>query len=571
MGVDGLLSLAPGTTLGRYQLLCPIAKGGMAVVWAARLKGQRGFTKLVAIKTTLPHLETVEFERLFLDEAHLAARVDHPNVCHLFELGEERGILYMVMEWIHGDSLMNLLRAAGQTEALSPTVGARILADACAGLHAAHELRSDEGSSLNVVHRDVSPHNVLITSEGHVKIADFGVARTSNQMHKTKTGDVKGKVAYVAPEHLRGNPFDRRSDIFSLGCVLFEATTGARAFDAEHEANIFFKILESAYPRPGDLVPDYPEGLEAILACALANDPELRFPTAQAMGDALEEWLRAQAVLGGHATTSADVAAIMHARLGDTLEARRGMIREATEAIAEVAPPPQPGAVSGTRQGLGPADLPPSPDDSPRLEAPTPNRRSRPSLPGPDTTRSPGAESLAAMKPERPPAVVLAPPGPPARGPLFWVGVFLTAGVTAAMLGVALARARPADPITAQPQLTNAEHPIPTAPVSAVPVNFPDAPTASSVLAPTTPTTAAAPPLPPIGTNPDTPTAPPSAARPPPQAPAATPAPAVSHANPRGNTASPHSGHQDPPGNPYLRGARPPTPPPPSPRNPYLR
>src|SRR5579872_6472081 len=196
--------LGPGARLGRYELLLPIAYGGMARVWAARQHGQRGFSKTVAIKTILPHLaHNPEFEKMFLDEARIAAGVHHPNVTEIYDLGEEGRVLYLAMEWVNGDSLVHLLRGMqGKTsQPIEPRIAARIIADACAGLHAAHELTDDDGRLLNVVHRDVSPHNILVSLEGTVKMTDFGVAKALGQTHQeTAAGQVKGKVAYMAPE-----------------------------------------------------------------------------------------------------------------------------------------------------------------------------------------------------------------------------------------------------------------------------------------------------------------------------------------------------------------------------------
>lgn len=209
-------SLRPGTRLGRYELLVPIARGGMARVWAARQHGQRGFQKLVAIKTILPHLaEEPEFERMFLDEARIASGVHHPNVCEIYELGEDKRTLYLAMEWVNGDSLSRVLRASGKTEAFDARVVARIVADACAGVHAAHELADDDGQPLGVVHRDMSPHNVLLTADGVTKVCDFGVAKALGQLHEqTSAGQLKGKISYMSPEQVTGAPIDRRSDVF---------------------------------------------------------------------------------------------------------------------------------------------------------------------------------------------------------------------------------------------------------------------------------------------------------------------------------------------------------------------
>jgi serine/threonine-protein kinase len=361
-------SLAPGARLGRYQLLLPIAYGGMARVWAARLHGQRGFSKLVAIKTILPHLaHSVEFERMFLDEARIAAGVHHPNVTDIYELGEEGHVLYLAMEWVNGDSLVHLVRGlhtravdarvaaerseakrAGleeapharkraepnANEAIGPRLAARIAADACAGLHAAHELTGNDGRPLHVVHRDVSPHNILVSLEGTVKVTDFGVAKAYGQLHQTTTaGQIKGKVSYIAPEILVGAPFDHRSDIFAMGCVLYEVTTGVQAFRGVNDVQIMHAVLRGAYAPAPAVVRGFPTDLAAIIDRAMAPEPRQRFPTAEAMRVALEEWL----ARAGPIVTPSQVGAAVRARLGPHLEKRREQVR-AVMTAAELDP-----------------------------------------------------------------------------------------------------------------------------------------------------------------------------------------------------------------------------------------
>ncbi|MCW5836479.1 MAG: serine/threonine protein kinase, partial [Labilithrix sp.] len=323
--------LRPGTRLGRYELLVPIARGGMARVWAARQHGQRGFQKLVAIKTILPHLaEEPEFERMFLDEARIASGVHHPNVCEIYELGDDQRTLYLAMEWVSGDSLSRLLRANGKTEALDARVVARIVADACAGVHAAHELTDDDGRPLNVVHRDLSPHNVLLTADGVAKVCDFGVAKALGQLHEqTSAGQLKGKISYMAPEQVTGAAVDRRSDVFSLGCLLYEATTGVRPFKGEQDHMIMHAILNGELAPPTSFLRSYPPDLERIVLRALAHQPILRYPTAERMRFALEEFLAK-----GQLVTQSNVAQAVRSRLGEQLERRKERIKQASS-IAE--------------------------------------------------------------------------------------------------------------------------------------------------------------------------------------------------------------------------------------------
>jgi len=301
----------------------------MARVWAARLHGQRGFQKLVAIKTILPHLaEEPEFERMFLDEARIASGVHHPNVCEIYELGEEKRTLYLVMEWVSGDSLSRVLRSTGKTEAIDARVVARIIADACAGLHVAHELTDEDGRALGVVHRDLSPHNILLSADGNAKVADFGVAKALGQLHEaTSAGQLKGKIAYMAPEQVTGSAIDRRSDVFSLGCVLYEATTGQRPFRGDGDHQVMHAVLKGDYAPPSSLMRGYPQELERIVTRALSPQPILRYPTAERMRFALEEF-----VARGQLVTQSNVAQVVRARIGEQLDRRKDRIRQASSA-----------------------------------------------------------------------------------------------------------------------------------------------------------------------------------------------------------------------------------------------
>jgi hypothetical protein len=330
-------SLQRGTCLGRYELLVPIAVGGMARVWAARLHGQRGFTKLVAIKTVLPHLASdPEFERMLVDEARIASGVRHPNVCEIYDLGDERNVVYIAMEWVYGDSLSHLIKAGGSASVagsgLDPRIVARIVSDAAAGLHAAHNLVDDDGNALQVVHRDVSPHNLLISLDGNVKVTDFGVAKAVGASHQaTVAGQLKGKIAYMAPEQATGSPVDRRSDVFSLGCVLYEATTGKQPFRGEGEHQVMQELLKGSFTPPSRVVRGYPFDLERIVTRALAAQPLHRYQTMEQMRIALEEWISKS----GPVVTQTHVAALVRERIGVEVEKRRERIRVASAAIVE--------------------------------------------------------------------------------------------------------------------------------------------------------------------------------------------------------------------------------------------
>lgn len=256
------------------------------MVWAARLRGTRGFEKLVAIKTMLPGMsDDASFERMFLDEAKLAARVHSPHVVEILDLGEERGVLYIVMEWVEGEPLNEIMRAASRVGPIPLEVAVSILMQACAGIHAAHELRDEQGNRLDLVHRDISPHNVLVGFDGIAKVSDFGIAKAMAMGGaSTEVGEVKGKTAYMSPEQAIGAALDRRSDVFALGVVLYQLTTGTHPFrgqtDGETIANI---VLPDPPARPTLIVPGYARSLEAVVMKALAKEVVARHQSASAL------------------------------------------------------------------------------------------------------------------------------------------------------------------------------------------------------------------------------------------------------------------------------------------------
>jgi eukaryotic-like serine/threonine-protein kinase len=309
-------TLSPGDVIGRYQLTSLLASGGMGQVWTARPTGP-GFARTVALKLVRSEMSGDEnYARMFIDEATVASSIHHPNVCETYELGKHGDRLFMAMEWVAGDSLAGLLRKGDTLLSLDLRIAARIIADACAGLHAAHETVGADGTPLGVVHRDISPPNILISMQGQAKVSDFGIAKARHQLHeRTKTGEVKGKFAYIPPEQISGSPVDRRADIYAMGCVLYVATLGSRPFG--NGADSLRKILSNEYKRPRTLRPDYPVELETIITTALSPDPAARFATAEDMQMALEEWL----VSTGKLVTASDVAKCVKERISPEVRA----------------------------------------------------------------------------------------------------------------------------------------------------------------------------------------------------------------------------------------------------------
>ena len=330
-GSNMLDDVSPGQVLGRYELLMPVARGGMASVWAARLKGSRGFQKLVAIKTMLPGLiDDPSFERMFLDEASLASQVRHPHVIEIMDLGEQDRILYLVMEWVNGEALSIIMKYAAIRGGIPLPIAVHIATQACRGLHAAHELREENGVLVGLVHRDVSPQNVLVTFDGVVKIVDFGVAKATARLDtQTEAGQLKGKIAYMSPEQLRGEKIDRRTDVFAMGILLYMMTTGKHPFRGDDQAQTIARI-SSDEPAilPGSLVTGYPAGLEAVVMQALAKDSAKRYPSANDMLLGLTRALPSAM----RESTDEEVAEFMRRLLPDRVERQRQAIKQALEA-----------------------------------------------------------------------------------------------------------------------------------------------------------------------------------------------------------------------------------------------
>ena len=284
--------LAPGDKLGKYDLIRQIAVGGMAELYLARTVGIEGFEKLVVVKRILPQYATnASFVNMFLNEARLAATLHHPNIAQVYDIGQEQGDYFFSMEYVHGEDLGHLVAAASENGVpVSLDAALTLCAGLCAGLHHAHEKVGSDGQPLTVVHRDVSPSNVLVSYDGAVKLVDFGIARVSTAPSSTQ-GGLKGKIAYMSPEQCRGKTaLDRRSDIFSIGTILYELTTGQLPFRDETEYAILNLIVNQDAEPPSKLVPEYPPALEAIVMRALARDPAQRYPTALALQGDLEDF-----------------------------------------------------------------------------------------------------------------------------------------------------------------------------------------------------------------------------------------------------------------------------------------
>lgn len=325
--------------VGRYAIFDRIAAGGMASVHVGRLVGEGGFARTVAVKRLHPQFALdPEFVAMFLDEARLAARIRHPNVVATVDIVASEGEPLLVMEYVDGESLSSLLRATIENKARVPIeIVAGVMAQALAGLHAAHEAKNDLGEPLGLVHRDVSPQNVLVGTDGVARVLDFGVAKALGKLHTTREGQLKGKLGYLAPEQVAGHAVTRRTDVFAAAVVLWEALAGRRLFSAESEGRVLQRIMDGDVQAPSAYAPDIPAALDAVVLRGLSKQPADRFDSALEMAEAIEH---ASAVAAARSIGQwvSDLA-------GPTLQARARLIESiesstAGQAAAPRLPPP---------------------------------------------------------------------------------------------------------------------------------------------------------------------------------------------------------------------------------------
>lgn len=338
-----------GLTLGSYQTLLKLASGGMGVVYVARHLAARGVERLVVVKRIHAHLlEDREVAAMLVDEARTSSQIRHPNVVPVDDAVESGSELMLVQPFIESVDLSALLKAAARAgEQLAPAVVSRVVGDLLAGLDGAHHAVDLRGEPLMLVHRDVSPHNVLVGSDGRGRVIDFGVARAARRLTVTQSGVLKGKVPYMAPEQLRRQPVDARADVYAAGVVLYEALAGRRPFDGDDEADTLLSVLMGDPEPVSRLAPGVPAAIDAVLERALARSPDSRYASAAELAEAL-----ASAIPPAPAR---DVAAVVERFAGEDLRARREQIKAALDALER---PPAPEALAPGSPRAAPGSFP---------------------------------------------------------------------------------------------------------------------------------------------------------------------------------------------------------------------
>jgi serine/threonine-protein kinase len=330
--------LRAGDTLGRYRILARMRSGGMATLYLGARDGAAGFARPVAIKIIHPHLaRDAKLQRMFIDEARLAAKVDHPNVVRTDEFGEENGSYYLVLEYVDGCSLAELVRELGKRQRrLGLELAVKIALDVASGLHAAHEATGDDGKALDIVHRDVSPQNILLAFKGHVKLIDFGLAKTRARIEATQQGIV-GKIAYMPPEQAHSQPLDRRADIYALGVVLWEMLTTRRLFEANSQFALLAKVRAPQVEPPSKYAPNIPKELDRVVMKALAPEANDRYLTAEAFRVDL-----ARAVPAALERSASELEALIVYAMAEHIKAARARLAGLGASVPsepEIAPP----------------------------------------------------------------------------------------------------------------------------------------------------------------------------------------------------------------------------------------
>jgi eukaryotic-like serine/threonine-protein kinase len=479
--------------VGRYALYDEIAAGGMATVHIGRLLGPVGFSRTVAIKRLHPQFaRDPEFVAMFLDEARLAARIRHPNVVPTLDVVALEQELFLVMEYVQGESLSRLVKASRKGEAAAPlNLVTTVMAGVLHGLHAAHEAKTERGEPLAIVHRDVSPQNVLVGIDGVARVLDFGVAKAAYRAQTTREGQIKGKVAYMPPEQIKSERIDRRVDVYAAAAVLWEAVTRRRLYQADSDAALLALVLFEPPPLPSSVVPGVPPELERIIMRGLARDPDQRYATARDMALELEACLPV-------ASTSA-IGGWVERLAGDAIATRARRITD-IESVSSPVTAILPGAIAAPAP-VDPAPAPPAPAREPAA--------------GDDVTGPAAAVSKVGDGPRADPT-----PWQRARVPVLAAcGALLLGGAIAALRAVSHGPDAPAQPAAtgeaAPPPASAAPAPAPT-PATAAPEKSADAP-------PPRPAASPAAPSPRPASVPRTPSAPVAPATPRPAAASCTP------------------------------------------------
>jgi phosphate binding protein len=404
---------------GKYRLVATLGRGGTADVFLAVMRGAHGFEKLLVVKRLRADVEEDDVYRALLSsEARVAARLSHPNIVQTYEVGEHDGRAFLAMEYLDGQPLnrvINLARRAGG-QPLPTALSVRIIADALAGLHYAHELKDFDGRSLDIVHRDVSPHNIFVTYEGVVKLVDFGIAKARFDDSTTEVGVLKGKLAYMAPEQAIGERLDRRADLFAMGIVLFEMLASRRLFHGDTATEVSRRLLQEPIPRLSEVVFGCDPTLDAICARALEKDVDARYPTAEAMRDELERWLSAH---GGYARD--DVRRWIH----ETFEAEHASTRASIHGFIQAVRDEE-GHTPPLRE---PTETSPSSAFLPRLGPPSLTPPA-----SPNAASAASGKSLAETVADRlPQSIAQSPPAPRRRR---WIAPVLVGLLAVSLAGV---------------------------------------------------------------------------------------------------------------------------------------
>ena len=381
--------LTDATTFGKYRLIASLGHGGMADVFLAVAQGPVGFNKLQVIKRLRPNLaEEPEFLAMFLDEARLAARLNHPNIVQTNEVGEVAGQYFIAMEYLDGQPLHRIIHRGSKNGALTRAMGLKIIADTLGGLHAAHELTDYDGSPLHVVHRDASPHNVFVTYDGQTKLVDFGIAKAATRSAETRTGVLKGKIGYMAPEQARCELVDRRADVFSVGVILWELISGARMWKGMSDVEILDQLMHGRIPDITTVRADVPPDLVHIVRRALAPNQVDRYSTAAE----LRQELLAHLAREGMRVGDEEIGQLVSSLFQDKRQQLKGILEKQLS-----------GLKTGQFQGVRIVDLPASSVSLPRIT------QTGVSDPTPSVTLNPAPHSMAVSQ------ASFAPPPPSSK------------------------------------------------------------------------------------------------------------------------------------------------------------